>query len=33
MAWHGMALDLILMSAYYMKYSVADCGVLETFHT
>ena len=33
MAWHGMALNLLLMTVYLMKYSVPDCGILKTVHT
>ena len=34
MAGHGMALNLPhMMPAYYLKYSVPDCGMLKTFHT
>ena len=35
MAWHGMALNLPLITAYHMnygmKYRVPDCGILKTF--
>ena len=33
MAWHGVALDLPLMTVYLMKYGVPDYGDLKTFHT
>ena len=28
----SMALNLALRTAYHMKYSVANCGILKTFH-
>ena len=32
MAWHVMALDMTLITAYYVKYSVLDCEILGIFH-
>ena len=29
----ALALNLPPMTAYLMKYSVSDCGILTTFHT
>ena len=32
MAWHGMALNTTLVTAYRKEYSVPDGGILKIFH-
>lgn len=27
-----MTLNLTITTAYYIKYSVADCGIIDSFH-
>ena len=33
LAWHGMALNPPLMTAFFHEDSAPDCGIMKTIHT